>query len=127
MKKGITTAFIVSHSTALTNGLEALLKAIPEIDQVIVIRNITDALHQVEEIQPQIFLVDSPLLASEPDALLEKIVLLSPGTQRVLIVAEIQDLNWNPKHAEAVLIQGIAPSTLARVVTDLLSKKGDLK
>lgn len=125
MKKRFTAAFILTQSISLSNGLEALLKAIPGIDDVIVTRDINDSLQQIKEIQPPIIMVDSTLLTQQPDAFLEKIVLLSPGTRRVLLVADVQDLHWNPKYVEAVLIEGIAPSTLARVVTDLLSNKGE--
>ena len=125
MEKLITAAFIVTQSIALANGLDALLKAIPEIDEVRVARDLINALQQVEELQPQIILVDSALLDQEPEVFLGKIVLVSPGTQRVLLVADVQDLKWDPRYAEAVLIEGIAPSTLARIVMDLLSKKGE--
>lgn len=123
MKKQITAAFIVTQSIALADGLEALLNAIPEIEEVRVVRNFMDALQQVDEIQPQLILVDTTMLANEQDPFLEKISLLSSGTQRVLLVPDITDLKWDPRSAEAVLIEGIAPSTLARVVTDLLSNK----
>ena len=123
MKKQITAAFIVTQSIALADGLEALLKAIPEIEEVRVVRNLMDALQQVDEIRPQLILVDTTMLTNEQDPFLEKISLLSSGTQRVLLVPDITDLKWDPRSAEAVLIEGIAPSTLARIVTDLLSKK----
>lgn len=120
-----TIALIVTQSISLADGLEALLKAIPQIDEVKVTRIVEHALQQVEERRPRILLIDSVLLGTQPEALLEKVNLLSPESQRMLLVDDVQDVKWMPKYAEAILLKGVPPSSVATIVTNLLSSKGE--
>lgn len=125
MNKPILAAFIVTRSIPLADGLDALLRAIPQIDEVSVTRNISDAFEQIEHGKPRIVLVDSALLGNTPEAVLENINVLSPETQRVLLIDDVQDVRWMPHYAEAVLIKGVSPSAVAAIVTHLLFSKGD--
>jgi hypothetical protein len=65
------------------------------------------------------------LLGHNLTAALEKIRMLSPETQRVLLVDDVQEVNLMPRYAEAILIKGAAPSAVVTIVTNLLSEKGE--
>ena len=125
MSKQITIVIIATRSIPLADGLEALLKAIPRIEKVEIVRTIEHAVQRVEDIKPRILLLDWALAGKQPEALLEKIILLSPKTMRVLFVDDIQDIKWLPQLAEAVLIKGVSPSAVATILTNLLFVKGD--
>lgn len=118
-------ALIVSRSASLANGLDALLGAISEIDEVRVARTMDVAFEQIESIKPRIVLIDVVLVGSQPEEWLQKIIALSPKTQRVLLVDEAQDVKWMPQYAEAVLLKGVSPSALAASLTHLLFPTGE--
>ena len=120
MNKQIIIVVIATRSIPLADGLEALLKAIPQIEKVEIVRTMEDALKRTEDIKPRILLLDLFLAGKKPEALLEKIILLSPETLRVLLVEDEQDIKWKPQFAEAILIKGAVPSTVAEILTNLL-------
>lgn len=123
MNKQITIVIIATRSVPLADGLNALLKAIPQIEKVEIVRTIEQAMQRVEETKPRVILLDLSLAGKRPQALLEKILLLSPETLRVLVVDGIQDMKWQPQFAEAILIKGVSPSTVATLLTNLLLVK----
>lgn len=123
MNKQITIVIIATRSVPLADGLNALLKAIPQIEKVEIVGTIEQAMQRVEETKPRVILLDLSLAGKRPQALLEKILLLSPETLRVLVVDGIQDMKWQPQFAEAILIKGVSPSTVATLLTNLLLVK----
>ena len=125
MNKQITIIVIATRSVPLADGLDALLKAIPQIEKVETVRTIEQAVQRVEEIKPRILLLDLSLAGKKPAALLERIILLSPETLRVLLVDDVQDIKWRPQFAEAILVKGVSPSAFATILTDLLLLKGN--
>lgn len=125
MNKQIIIVVIATRSIPLADGLEALLKAIPQIEKVEIVRTMEDAMQWIEDIKPRIILLDLSLTGKRPEALLEKIVSLSPETLRVLLVDDVQDIKWLPQLVEAVLIKGVSPSAVAAILTNLLFVKGD--
>jgi DNA-binding NarL/FixJ family response regulator len=125
MIKQITIVVVATRSIPLADGLDALLKAIPQIKKVEIVRTMEDAFKRIEDIKPRILLLDLDLAGKKPEALLEKIILLSPETIRVLLVDDVQDIKWLPQFAEAILIKGISPSAVATILTNLLFVKGD--
>jgi DNA-binding NarL/FixJ family response regulator len=125
MNKQITIVVIATRSIPLADGLEALLKAISQIEKVEIVRTIEHAVQRVEEIKPRILLLDLALAGKKPEALLENIILLSPETMRVLLVDDVQDIKWLLRFAEAILIKGVSPSAVATILTNLLFVKGD--
>lgn len=125
MEKQIVTALIATRSIPLADGLEALLTSLPQIDQVSIARTFETAFQQIATRKPTIVLLDITLFDHEPEARLEEILVVSPKTQRVLLVDGVQQVNFLPKRAEAVLIKGTAPATIAGIVTKLLLVKGD--
>ena len=125
MNKQITIVVIATRSIPLADGLEALLKAIPQIEKVEIVRTMEDALQRIEDKKPRILLLDLTLAGKNPEALLERILLFSPETLRVLLVDDVQDIKWQPQFAEAVLIKGVSPSAVAASLTNLLLVKGD--
>jgi len=125
MNKLITIVVIATRSISLADGLGALLKVIPQIEKVEIVRTMEDAVQRVEDLKPRLLLLDLALVGKKPEALLEKIILLSPETMRVLLVDDVQDIKWLPQLAEAVLIKGVSPSAVATILTNLLFVKGD--
>jgi DNA-binding NarL/FixJ family response regulator len=125
MKKQITIVVIATRSIPLADGLDALLKAIPQIEKVEIVSSIEQALQRVEEIKPKIILMDLALAGNKPEAFLKKILFLSPETLRVLLVDDVQDIKWQPQFAEAILVKGTSPSAFATILTNLLFRKGD--
>lgn len=124
MNKQIVIIVIATRSIPLADGLDALLKAIPQIEKVETVRTIEQAVQRVEQIKPRVLLLDLSLAGKKPKALLERILLLSPATLRVLLVDDVQDIKWQPQFAEAILVKGVSPSALATILTDLLLPKG---
>jgi DNA-binding NarL/FixJ family response regulator len=118
-------AFIITRSVPLADGLDALLRAISQIDEIEIARNLEQAFERIERRKPRILLIDAILIGNRPEELLEQIAFLSPETQRVLLVENAQDVKWMPQYAEAVLIKGISPAAVAGMLTNLLSSKGD--
>jgi DNA-binding NarL/FixJ family response regulator len=125
MKKKLAAALIVTRSIPLGEGLDALLKAIPQIDVVEITKSPDKALQNIQTRKPGIILLDAVLSGEKIQSLLEKIKIISPETQRVLLVDDAQDVKWMPQHAEAILIKGVSPSAVATIVTSLLLSKGD--
>lgn len=125
MDKKFIIALIVTRSIPLSDGLDALMKAIPLIDEVRIARNLEKACQQVEISKAQIILIDSALLGNNPIAVLKKVRMLSPESQRILLVDDVQEVNLMPRYAEAILIKGSTPSAVAAIVSNLLVEKGD--
>ncbi len=125
MSKQIIVVVIATRSIPLADGLDALLRAIPQIEKVEIVRTIEQAVQRVDDIKPRILLLDLALTGKMPEALLEKIISLSPETLRVLLVDDVQDIKWLPQLAEAVLVKGVSPSAVAAILTNLLFVKGD--
>lgn len=125
MSKQIIVVVIATRSIPLADGLEALLKAIPQIEKVAIVRTMEDAMQRIEDIKPRVLVLDLSLAGKKPEAILEIILLLSPETLRVLLVDDVQDIKWMPQFAEAVLIKGVSPSAVATILTNLLFVKGD--
>lgn len=120
-----TEVIIVTRSIVLLQGLGALLESLPGITSVKGIRELTNAYEWMKAHQPRIVLLDSDVLGNNSESALEKIRMVSPKTQRVLLVGEMHRVDLTPKFAEAILIKGVSPSALTTVVTKLLSEKGD--
>lgn len=116
---------IVTRSVVLQQGLGALLESLPGIASVKAIRELHSAYAWIEAHQPGIVFLDASLMKNRTEAALERIQVLSPASQRVLLVDDVQEVNLMPKYAEAILIKGISPSALTTIVTNLLSEKGN--
>lgn len=116
---------IVTRSVVLQQGLGALLESLPDITSAKAIRELTNAYIWIEVHQPQIVFIDLDVIGNNSETMLEKIQTLSPKTQRLLLVDDVQKVNLMPKYAEAILIKGISPSAVASIVTNLLSEKGE--
>jgi DNA-binding NarL/FixJ family response regulator len=125
MNKQIIIVVIATRSIPLADGLEALLKAIPQIEKVEIVRTIEQTVQRIGEVRPRVLLLDLSLAGKRPEALLEKINLLSPETLRVLLAENEQDVKWEPQFAEALLIKGASPSAVATSLTNLLFVKAD--
>ena len=109
----------------LQQGLGALLESLPGITSVKAIRELTNAYAWVEAHQPRIIFIDLDVIGKNPETALEKILIFSPRTRRVLLVNDVEKVNLMPKYAEAIVIKGISPSAVTSIVSNLLSEKGD--
>ena len=116
---------IITRSIVLQQGLSALIESLPGMMNVKAIKELSNAYIWIESHRPNIVLLDVALLRSEIRIVLEKFQMISPGTQRVLLVDDIQTINWVPEYAEAILIKGVSPSAVAALLTNLLSSKGE--
>lgn len=125
MKKHNNEIIIATRSISLANGLEALLKALPQIDRISIAKGLEEMYQQIAERNPRVAMIDTSLLGTDPEVLLEKLHALSQSTQRVLLADDVQALKWMPQHAEAILLKGISPAAVTTSMTNLLSEKGD--
>jgi DNA-binding NarL/FixJ family response regulator len=116
---------IVTRSVFLQQGLGALLESLPQISRVKATRDLQSAFTLIAEHQPKIVLLDETLLGKDPKPALEKIRSLAPDTKRALLVDDVLEMDLLVSHAEAVLIKGTAPASIASIITSLLSEKGD--
>lgn len=119
------TALIVTRSADLEHGLGALLESLPGMTNVKVIQEMTSAFDWIESRRPTIVLLDLDLSRKDPRNFLERVRALSPETRRVLLVNDLQDVHWVPQYAEAILLKGVAPSSVVAIITNLLSTKGE--
>lgn len=119
------TALIVTGSVDLKHGLGAFLESLPAMTNVKVIQEMTSAFDWIESRRPTIVLLDLDLSKKDPRKFLERVKALSPETRRVLLVNDLQDMHWVPQYAEAILLKGIAPSSVVAIITNLLSTKGE--
>lgn len=125
MKKQTVTALIVTRSLALGEGLNALFRAIPQIDEVQIVGTLEQALPEIEMRKPGIVLVDAKSSGNNTLTMLQHIARLSPQSRRVVLVDDVQDFKGTPELAEVVLVKGASPSAVAAIVTDLLMNKGE--
>jgi DNA-binding NarL/FixJ family response regulator len=116
---------IVTRSIPLADGLDALLKAIPQVDDVQIARSLENAYLQIEVRNPGVVFVDSDVLGNNPKTAMEKIRTLSPKTHRVLLMDDVRKMDLTSKSTEEMLIKGASPSAITSIVTNLLSQKGN--
>ena len=84
-----------------------------------------EALTQIENARPRLALIDAVVAGNQLEETLKKMILLSPQTQRLLLVDDAQHVKWMPQHAEAVLIKGVSPTAVTAMVTNLLFTYGE--
>jgi DNA-binding NarL/FixJ family response regulator len=118
---------IVTQSDVLQQGLSALMESLLELTDVAAVKDLESAYMWIEEYQPKIVLLDLALLGNGPFDPLEKIHLLSPGTKRLLLVDDVQDVRLAPQYAEAIVIKGDTQTTVATILAEVVSSQGDKK
>jgi DNA-binding NtrC family response regulator len=125
MKKTTAEILIVSRSTTLQQGLGALLESLPGITSVTAIKELNMIHSWIEIHQPRIVMLDAVIAGNDLPTTLDMIKQLSSGTKRILMLDRATEEHWVPQQAEAILIKGASPSAITRIVTDLLSSKGE--
>lgn len=125
MDREYTEALIVTRSIVLQQGLGALLESLTGITKVIALKELPGSIAWIETHLPAIVLLDFRLTGSHTQSVLARVQELSPDTRRVLLVDDVQDVNWVPSYADAVLIRGIPPQAVATLLANLLSSKGE--
>ena len=112
---------VVTNSAPLQQGLGALLESLPEAPAVETITDLQHAYSWMGEHQPWIILLDKAILGENAVVALEKLRTLSQQTQRAVLVDNVEEIALLSHHAEAVLIKGVPPSTIAIHIANLLS------
>jgi DNA-binding NarL/FixJ family response regulator len=125
MKNYSTEAQIITQSVSLQQGLSALLESLPGISSVNSVKDLASSTLWIESHHPRIVLLDIALSRSDPRDYLERVKVLSPETQRILLVDQVAEMRWVPQYAEAILIKGAPATDVATIVTNLLSLKGE--
>ncbi len=115
---------IVTPSDALQQGLVALLGTLPAVTSIQALKDVAAACTYIEQHKPIIVLLELAMLGQNPEGVLDQIKSLSVNTKRVLLVEQPMDTRWLPQHAEAFLIQGTSPATVADLLTALAAQKG---
>lgn len=116
---------IFTGSIVLQQALYALLESLPGITSVKTTGELANLPSCIESHQPRIVLLDIALSGNDPRPILEKIQRLSPQTRRILLVDQVEDMRWVPQYAEAIVLKGAPPSSVATIVTNLMLTKGD--
>ena len=125
MDRQPTEALILTRSIVLQQGLGALLESLTGITQVTALKEIPGSFAWIETHMPAIVLLDYRLTGVQTKSVLASVQELSPNTRRVLLVDDVQEVNWVPSYADAVLIRGIPPQAVATLLANLLSSKGE--
>jgi DNA-binding NarL/FixJ family response regulator len=118
-------ALIVTHSIVLQQGLSALLESLPEIMKVTAMKEISSAYAWIETHQPKLVLLDYRITRKDTKFVLAKVQELCPETRRVLLMDDVQEADWVPRYADAILIKGIPPQAVAALLSSVLSTKGN--
>ena len=79
----------------------------------------------IEANKSLLLLLDLRVTGQDPKSVLARVHEISPETRRVLLVDDVQDVNWVPRYADAILIKGIPPQAVATLLNKILSSKGD--
>lgn len=112
---------IVAHADEMRRGLQALLGSIPHITSVELADDTVSALQAIAAYQPELVLLDLYLLGDEIWSALRQIRRLSPGSRRVVLADDVDQLaEVKAPAAEAVLLKGTPPGQLVTTVERLL-------
>ncbi|HSK67241.1 MAG TPA: hypothetical protein VK888_09945 [Anaerolineales bacterium] len=125
MNNQVAEALVVTHSIVLQQGLGALLESLPGITKVIAIKDLSNMYAWIEANKSLLLLLDLRVTGQDPKSVLARVHEISPETRRVLLVDDVQDVNWVPRYADAILIKGIPPQAVATLLNNILSSKGD--
>lgn len=121
MKSAIS-ILIVTEPGTLRNALEALLHSILSAHSITTLDDAMTMMSWIAAYQPDIVLLDFRLLGDEAWAILRRMKLLSPGTQRIVLTDDVLQQAVALTAAEEVLLKGIAATELVTIIKRTLSR-----
>ena len=114
-------ALLVARPGPLKDGLRALLTAIPQIDTVGQVRDLSAAPVVAAEFQPRLVIVDGGWPRLDLAALLREIQAVAPGTRSIVLAQDVpQQAAAQAAGADAVLLIGSFADELAYTVEQLV-------
>lgn len=112
---------IVSKDESLRGGLAALVRSIPNVGNVTQVSSPTEALRQVEEIEPDLIVLDT---AESYLDLLKDIQSMCPSVKSLLLVEGMrQQTQAQVAGVDVALIKGYPAHELIETVQALLSRR----
>jgi len=123
--KKITLALIITKPGHLRNGLQSLLRTIPQIEILAEAHEPSVLLKMSAEIQPELILVDASLLAEPNWAAISKIKADGPNT-KIIVLTENEQEGQTAQEAGAdyYLLKGFPATELAQLIEYLLIHEG---
>jgi DNA-binding NarL/FixJ family response regulator len=122
MEKGCA-ALIVAPPGRLRDGLEAMVRAVPQIERTLRADDGPSTLRMIAECPPALVLLDRVVPGERTWALLGRIKARWPQTACIVLVHTRQQRQTaSEQGADAVLLEGFTLTTLAEITAKLLQK-----
>jgi len=119
------TVLIVAPPGRLRDGLQALVRAAPQVKCAVWTADSPSTLRMIAEHLPVLVLLDADLPDEEAWTVLGQIKARWPQIPCIALVHNgVQNQMANALSADAVLVKGFSAQTLARTMEDLLSPMG---
>lgn len=123
----ITLALLITKPGHLQNGLQSLLRSIPEIEILAESNDLSILMKLNEEILPELIVVDGALIVENDWSAITKIKADWPGTQ-VLVLTDDESQGQAAREAGAdyFLLKGFPATDLAQLIESSLNRdRGD--
>jgi DNA-binding NarL/FixJ family response regulator len=125
MKESCASVLIVVKSGPLRDGLQALLMAMPQVDTVEWVSDLSSALRMAFERAPALVLLDSGPADSEVWLAMRQAKAKWPRARYVFLADSVQQqYEAEAAGADAVLLKGVLPAKLIATVVRLLPRQG---
>lgn len=122
MTKNQTRALIVTHRGSLQNGLQALVTSIPQVDIIGQVDDGSQALAIIQELHPDLVLLDTNLPGNEEWQVLEQMKTLRPETRCIVLADDVrQQQEATQRKADVVLLKGFPPAKLAETIETIVA------
>jgi DNA-binding NarL/FixJ family response regulator len=124
MTKNQTRALIVTHRESLKKGLQALIMSIPHVDIIGQVDDGPQALAIMQELHPDLVLLDTNLPGDEEWQVLEQMKTLRPETRCIVLADDVRQQREATKlKADVVLLKGFPPAKLAETIETIVAKE----
>jgi DNA-binding NarL/FixJ family response regulator len=122
MTKSQTRVLIVTHRGSLQNGLQALVTSIPQVDIIGQVDDGSQALAIIQELHPDLVLLDTNLPGNEEWQVLEQMKTLRPETRCIVLADDVrQQQEATQRKADVVLLKGFPPAKLAETIETIVA------
>jgi DNA-binding NarL/FixJ family response regulator len=112
---------IVARSGSLSDGLAALLSALPQVSQVLQARDLDTAVRLTVANQPQLIIVDCDHSGDGLGRLLNTLRRQAPAVRYLALAGNVEQKKSIEKlHADAVLLKGAPATAIITMVESLL-------
>jgi DNA-binding NarL/FixJ family response regulator len=126
MMTDYTLALIVAQPGPLPDGLRALLIAMPQVDAVKEVCDLSSALGMAFKRAPTLVLLDSGLAGSAIWLAVRQVKAKWPRARCIFLADGVQQqYEADAAGADAVLLKGVLPSRLIATVVRLLPRRGE--